>query len=151
MNRKGFTIIELAIVIGILALILAIVGGFISSATARVNITDASTQVVDALRRAQWQTINGQDDADWSVHFTANQIILFKGIIYNPADPDNYITNIESPLTISGISLNGGGSDVIFDDEFGNSTTYGTITITDPVTSESVAVTINQIGSVDAD
>ncbi len=151
MNRRGFTIIELAIVIGILALILGIVGGFISSATARVSVTDVSVQLVDTLRRAQWQTISGQDDSDWGVHLETGSFVLFNGPTYNSSDPDNYIIYMESPVIISSINLNGGGSEALFDGQFGDSSTYGTITLSNPVVEETVVVTINQIGTVDAD
>lgn len=151
MNRKGFTIIELTIVVAILAIILGITGAFISSSTSQGSVEDVAIQLVSDLRRAQWQTINGQDDTDWGVHVESNLFVLFKGTTYNPAEPDNFLTYVEGPVTISDISLNGGGVDVTFDDTFGDTTTYGTITLQSTVSEGQIVITINEIGSVDAD
>lgn len=151
MQTRGFTLVELAIVIGIFAVIIGIVGGFVGASTTKSDLRYAATQALEDTRRAQWQTMSGEDHSAWSVHFDTQQFVLFKGVSYNALDPDNLVTSVESPLTISSISLNGGGNDVLFDHVFGNSSTYGFISFTNAVTGETLTMNINQIGSVDLD
>lgn len=150
-NRFGFTLIELTIIIGILGIIAGITGGFIGAATSNANLGNFSVQGLDTLRRAHWQTMHGNNDDVWSVHFETGQFVLFKGMTYSALASTNIEFPVDSPISITSISLNGSGADVIFDAVTGDSSTYGTVTFTDASTGDSDVITINQVGMIDLD
>ncbi|MFH1711948.1 MAG: prepilin-type N-terminal cleavage/methylation domain-containing protein [Patescibacteria group bacterium] len=151
MNKKGFTLVEIMVVLAILIVMVLIVGAFTSVGTDKGDLLDGATEVKDLIRRAEWQSMHGKNDDNWSVHLETTKAVLFKGISYNASDPDNYEVEIPNSIEISSISLTGGGSDVIFDDEFGNTSTDGLLTISSTNISDTRTININSVGMIDLD
>lgn len=151
MNRNGFTVVEVLIVVAIIAIVLGAAGAFSVLGVSQNQLDDISIQARNILRRAEWQSLNGERDDQWSVHFETSKFVLFKGVTYSAVDPDNVETTFPPSIEIATISLNGGGSDVIFSDEFGNTSTYGTITFQNTASLVTREIEINQAGMIDLD
>ena len=93
--------------------------------------------------------MNGQQDGVWGVYFTSDSFVLFLGPTYIAEADDNIPTVLSSSMTISNISLNGGGTDVLFDDPYGDTDEYGSLLISDVTTSKTKTISINEMGMVD--
>ena len=151
MNQKGFTLVELLTVSFLVLTLTLIALTFAGSTLTRNSLRNTTTEIVDTLRRAQWQTMNGFQDTVYGVHFESGQFVLYQGAVYSAGAATNVVTSVQTPVSISAISLNGGGSDVLFSDPHGETAQYGSVTITDATTETSQTVTINAFGMVDAD
>lgn len=147
MSRRAFTIIEVIVVIGITALLaglsLPISGSFLS----RNELSSESVKITDSLRRARTQSMYGAQDSVWGVHFTSSDYTIFRGSSYNPADSYNNTTSLPGVLSISAITINGGGSDIIFDRVSGTTSTFGTTTISNDA-SEIRTIVVNSAGTI---
>ena len=151
MQPRGFTMIELTLVLALLAIIVGIAGIISSVGTGQNELRNATTDAVDTLRRAREQTMHGRQNDVWGVHFESTAFVFFKGSSYNGSDPTNITTNLNGPVQITGISITGGGNEIIFDDEFGNTSTDGTITFSHSETGESKDVVVNSVGLIEVD
>jgi len=148
-SNEGFTLIEIIVTMTILSMLVVIGALLFSTVTIKGDVLNTATDIKDTLRRAQWQTMLGREDDTWGVHVEATQFTLFKGTSYSVSAPDNVVAIVPNSLSVTGTSLNGGGSDVLFDDEYGDTTTYGTITITSDTSDETATVTINEVGMIE--
>lgn len=149
MNQRGFTLVELLIVIGIFVLTVTVSGIFTSVSKNNRDLNDVSVQMVDTLRRARHQTITGNQDVVWGIHFETDRYVLFQGDTYSSVDPENIEFVLPGSVQISAISLTGGGSEVIFDDKFGNTSTDGTITLQSTNATTTTQIIINSAGLIE--
>lgn len=125
---KGFTIIEVVIVIVILAVLTAMAITSFSGFRQNQLLNSDVNKAISVINEARSKTLSSQDFSQYGVHFEASQIVVFKGATYVASSPDNATSTLSSFIEISGISLNGGGSDVVFQKLTGKTDNYGTIT-----------------------
>jgi len=147
---KGFSLTELLVVLGIIALIMGI------SLTTFINyrkqqaFTKDSESVVEILSQARDQTLSSKNASQYGVHFASTKITLFTGSTYFAGDS----SNIDFPLTstdiILSISLTGGGSDVVFNRLTGETSQNGTIVVDVPSLSLTKTVTIYKTGLIES-
>ncbi len=110
---KGFTLLELLIYVGILALIGGIgLVSFVNSRNVR-DLTNSGQQVISILRLTQTKTLAGEDNSSWGVILEASGYILFRGTTYASASFTQSF-NLPSNIEITNISLAGGGQEVVF-------------------------------------
>ena len=128
-NMKGFTVIEIAIVIVILAVLAAMAVVSFSGFRQNQILNSDANKVVSIINEARSKTLSSQNFSQYGVHFEAAKIVLFKGVSYSVSGSDNATTTLSNILEISGISLAGGGSDVVFQKITGKTDNYGAITI----------------------
>lgn len=127
-NKKGIGFLEVIIVIAILGIITAIAVPQFAGIKKTQSLKNAGEDIISTLYKAKTQTLASLDSSEYGVYFEANQIILFKGKVYVPNDPNNKGVAITSPVTISDISL-GGGAELYFNKLTGAPNHTGTITI----------------------
>lgn len=132
---NGFTLIEIIIAIGVMAIIGTTLFIGFSKATESADLKTSAFKVVDALQFARTRTIASLASSQYGVHFEQTQYVLFRGATYDSLDPDNIIYPLSPRVEIAGITLAGGGSDVVFDRITGKTTHNGSVTVrlvTDP-------------------
>lgn len=148
MRAFGFTLLELLIVLGILAVVAVASAPFLASSISRNDLQTSTWKLVDDLRRAQTQAMAGHTNSAWGVHVQTDRHVFFRGTTYNISDPDNIVTMLPGTITISNISLNGGSSDIRFTKIRGNTNDYGTLTLLDSNSNETTTITINSAGHI---
>lgn len=82
--RKGFTLLELILVLGIMIVVAAVVFANLAGRRSEVDLTSTTQQVATLLRQAQSDAVEQKSDAAWGVHFsnatdTAPFYALFSG------------------------------------------------------------------------
>ncbi len=126
--NTGFTIIETLIALVIISLLSGIVSlsfsAFKNNATLEKNVADAKS----ILEEARSLSISDKADSTYSIHVQSNGLIRFNGSTYSASSSLNVPLYFTS-ATIDSISLNGGGSDIIFQKITGATDTYGTFRI----------------------
>lgn len=68
--KKGFTLIELIIVFGIMLAITAVIFASLGTRKVDTDLTSTTQQVATLLREAQSDAMNQEGDVPWGVHFS---------------------------------------------------------------------------------
>lgn len=150
----GFTLIEIIVAIGVMAIIGSTLFIGFSKATESADLKTSAFKVVDALQFARTRTIASLASSQYGVHFEQTQYVLFRGATYDALDPDNIVYPLSSRVEIADITLAGGGSDVIFDRITGKTVHNGTVTvrlITDPLKLKIIEISTTGRSDVSAD
>lgn len=149
-RRAGFTIIELLVVLGILAVITVVISPFLSTSVGKNELVSRTWELTGALRQAQFNSVTAHTNSSWGVHVQTDRFVLFRGTAYNVSDPDNVITMLPSIITLT-MALNGGVADARFSKIRGETNDYGTITLTDSTSNEARTITITAVGVISHD
>lgn len=140
---------EVLIVIGIMGILLVISVSTFSLFNKTQALDKDADLVVESLEEARSQTLSSQNASQYGVHFSANKITIFSGTTYSSSNSSNRDFLLASTDTIFSTTLNGGGSDVIFNRLTGETSQYGTVVISSPTTSRTRTVTIHKTGVIE--
>ncbi len=130
---RGFTLIELIIVVAILLIVGAIaIPGIISLQNAP-ELNNAAEEIIGALRTAQNQTLSSFENSQYGVYFdlttSPHQYILFKGSSYalrSIASDRTY----KVPSDVEFYQVNtGGGGQIVFDKLTGATANVGNVSL----------------------
>jgi prepilin-type N-terminal cleavage/methylation domain-containing protein len=145
--KKGFSVLEILIVVGIIGVLVAIILFQFGDFRYGQVLKTETEKVITVLQDARNRTLASVDDSRYGVHVDTDQITLFKGASYSVGDPNNEIVPVDELLEIGEISLNGGGSDIVFQKLTGKTDDYGTFALILSVDSTSSStVTVSPIG-----
>lgn len=87
-------------------------------------------QIVSLIYAARTNTIASKDAAQYGIHFESGRVVLFKGTAFTEPNANNKELALPPSIEISAISLNGGGTDIVFDRLVGTTAQFGTIVLT---------------------
>jgi Tfp pilus assembly protein FimT len=127
MNR-GVSALEILIAISIATALTIFVVSTFSGFKSNQELNSSVEIGISLLQDARSKTLSSKDASQYGVHFELGKAVLFKGTVYSAVDPNNDDVLISQNVEISGISLQGGGSEVIFKRLTGETDQYGTIT-----------------------
>ncbi|MCH7828739.1 prepilin-type N-terminal cleavage/methylation domain-containing protein [Patescibacteria group bacterium] len=147
MKQRGFTLIEILVVVGIIVLFLGLSIPQLRSFQQVSYLENTGKEVVATLRLAKSRTLASEGALQYGVYFdtlsTPNQYTLFQGSSYAARDPaEDQVTELSKTIEISVISL-GGGNEVVFLRLTGQASVQGTITfrrIADPTYTKTVSI-----------
>ncbi len=151
--KKGFTFIELILVVTILGLIVVFSSVVFTNQQSQISLESSILEVNSAIRESQNKSISqSQDtfgDANYGVYFTSGSFTVFKGNSYSAGNTTNFTQNFGSGIRLATINLP--SSQLIFDRISGRLTTYSEVqnsivfSTFDNVTK---TVTINPYGAI---
>lgn len=142
--KKGFTIIELIMVISIVAILGAIMMPMSTNLLVRQQLRTKTNELVTALRTAQINTLAGKQADQWGVRLENNQIIMFKGSSWtSPGTSFDHYYDLPGTITPSPTP-----TEIVFGKLTGNPSNTITITLTNRL-GEVKNISINPIGTVD--
>jgi len=145
--KKGFTLIELVIVIGILGFLILGSLTVITLFTGQVNLNITSQQILSTLQLSRDRTLASANETQHGVHFETTKYVLFEGATYDSMDPDNKEYDL-SGVEIYEINITG-GSNVVFDRIRGTTANSGNVKIRlTEDTSKTDTILVNSSGSV---
>lgn len=134
------------VVVGMMAIIVSIGAMSLRYTQINTHMSVAVVKVKDALNQAQARTLNGRQT---TVYFEADRFTVFNGIIFNPADPDNEETVLDSGLSFSAVNFPSGlvTYDAVtgYPDNFAAS--YNVI-LTETRSGASKTISINELGVI---
>ena len=131
-NKKGFTVIEILIVISVLGLLSLITLGFFVDYRRSQGTTQDVELISSLLYKARSDAVSSNGSSDYGVHFASSTATTFKGTTYNALDVNNQTFSLTSGNFLSIISLTSGGRDVVFNKLTGEAIQSGSLTLTDP-------------------
>ncbi len=124
----GFTLIEILIVVSLFVVMSAIVAISLSRYTQTQALAGVAVAIVSSLEDARSRTLSSRGGSQYGVHLEDGSLTLFKGETYAAGNADNEVTPLDPRAHIT-LSINGGGSDVVFERLSGETNDYGTITV----------------------
>lgn len=143
--KKGFTLIELSLVVAMIVLIGGISAPVYQNFQVRNNTDLAVEDTVHSLRRAQILSQSGEGDSSWGVYVATGNITIFKGASFSGRDASfDEVFEFPSNMTASGTS------EVVYSKMYGKP--QGTFPITITLTSlsgDSRDIFINSSGMVE--
>lgn len=126
---RGFTLIELVVVIAISVLLVLVTISFFSSFRNSQVLQGETSQALSILNKAQSYTLNSKSDSEYGVRVNGDQLILFKGLAFASSSPTNEAYVLHSAVQISSTTLSGGGNDIIFDRLTGDTSNDGSFVL----------------------
>jgi prepilin-type N-terminal cleavage/methylation domain-containing protein len=142
MRERGFTLIEMLLSVGIIALLAGLSLPVYQSFHTRNELDITTQSLTNALRRAQVYARSGFGDSGWGVSVQSGAVTLFKGSTFVSRDTSYDEITIVSPTTsVSGLS------EVLFSKLSGAPSTTGSVTLTN-TNNEARTVTLNAKGMV---
>lgn len=153
-HRKslGFTLIEVMVAVAIFSIIagtaFSVSASFLTDSQRISNVN----LIVQHLRLAQMRAISEYRKSAWGMHLeeTPVSFSIFRGSSYAVRDPAfDTVVELPSSLSFSNISLQGGGADIVFERMTGQTSNYGTFTLSDNNEND-VLISVNVAGVIDS-
>jgi prepilin-type N-terminal cleavage/methylation domain-containing protein len=148
MLNKGFTIVELLVVMGIFAIIASLTTLSLSNSQHSSYLNTSVSTLVTDLKRQQLKAMIGDTEgrlvrSPYGIHFESARYTLFHDT-YSATDAENFIVNLDGTLNFTTLG------DVNFAKGSGESSGLSTITIRDSVTGKQKSLTLNLLGVISA-
>ena len=148
-DGRGVTLIEVVLVVAIMAVLAALSFSALRMLNATRALEGEAARVAAELQKARSLTISSKNNAQFGVHIQSSQVTLFQGTTFVVGSSTNSVLGINPLITISAISLAGGGSDVIFQRLTGKTAYGGTLTLSRRGSSAIKTITIYATGLVE--
>lgn len=104
-KQGAFTMVELILVMGLFALLLAMTLPLLGNFQQRQQTQVLGSDVVEILRRAQHRSITGEDGQTWGVYVSSGSLTLYAGASYLARDiAQDEVRVIPLPTVVSGLS-----------------------------------------------
>lgn len=130
--NKGFTFIELVIIVAMIGILVAIIIPTLSKFKDQQSLKNTTDDVVSLLNQARSDTLGSLGSTNYSVYFESNKATYFVGSTYSSSATTNKVVNFSDVAdvpVVDGLSLAGGGNIVTFNRLTGDTANYGTIKI----------------------
>lgn len=110
--RMGFTLVEILIVLGVIAVLASFTGLNLVGIYHQRNLNNYSLKIVYILRAARDKSINQENASGWGVHFdnSSSSFALFQGSSYNSGIVYQYIRLSSDVQFVAPAS----GQDIVF-------------------------------------
>lgn len=139
-NRKGFTFIEVLLVIMLIALILGISIPVSTNFFQQDNRSYDAQVITSALRHARLKAQAGEYDSNWGIYITVPSTTIFSGNSYATRD-----SQYDQDIPFSTASTITGDNEIVFSKRSGN-TTPASIDISS--NSQTITITVNNRGII---
>jgi prepilin-type N-terminal cleavage/methylation domain-containing protein len=147
--KKGYTLLEVLIVISIIGIVASIIISGFREMQFRHELDLNAEKVVEIIREARSRTLSSQNASQYGVHIGTTDLTTFVGTAYVAGTATNVKYNLTGTDTIIAVTLTGGGSDIVFRRLSGETAQDGTITISSSNTGATRVVTVYKTGLVE--
>ena len=148
--KKGLTIIEIMIAIGISIILLSIVGLPFKRMNETQVLSKETANIMGVLNNVRSMSVSSKGGTSHGAHLSTTEVVIFSGDAYLPGDPNNISVPLNSQVNISGVSLAGGVSDIVFDQLTGETSSTGTLTLSLVASStQTKIITVRATGLID--
>ena len=150
--QKGFTLVELLVVMGIIATLIGLSTVSLLRTQHNATVSSAVDQLVSDLRVQQTKAMTGSKDTtgnsnSYGIHINANSYTLFQGIT-DPGDATNFAVNLEGITFTTNLPSNIN----VFARQSGRFSNYVsgtyTITVANSYGTEQKILTVNKYGVI---
>ena len=156
MNPKsGFTLVEILIILGILAILFTITSLNLSSTIPKNALDGAVSALVSDLKQQQLYALTGasigqNSSSDYGIYFSGSKYTIFHGSTFNANDSSNF----EVAFDDLNFSYNGLGSVIVFSKNNGEIKNFqpdaNTIQISSTSVDKTKSIIINKYGVIES-
>jgi prepilin-type N-terminal cleavage/methylation domain-containing protein len=114
LDKSGFTLLELLLVIGILVVIAGISTDFYGNFVSSVQLEDNAKTIIYDLRNTRDKAMNGQNDLNWGIHFVDSVNDYYEIFPTSNGYSERVLSQVTTNYLNNGISLQTVPSDIIF-------------------------------------
>ncbi len=103
-NERGFTMIEILLVMAIIAIVTTFSAVFYSRFLTQNAVANAADQVAGQIQKARIYAMSGKQNSNWGVSFTSPILTLYSGASYaarNPSLDEKF--RINSNVSVTGL------------------------------------------------
>lgn len=149
--RKGFTLPELIVVMGILAILFGFIIVNIAGIQRRVALDTTMTKFISDLKSQQVKAMGGIIETPITSHYglflDSNRYILFQGSVFDPLDSSNFVIDLDFNIQITPSQA------IIFQPRSGEINGYdsgfaSTIVFENTTVGQTLSLTINRYGVI---
>ena len=127
--KKGFTLIEVIIVTAVILVVSSIILRSYARFNSAITIRSEVGRITSIIYKAKSDSMAGLGDTQHGVHFESDRAVAFRGDTYTVGLPDNEEHPLQENVSISNISLSGGGNNIVFDRLTGTTLNAGSILV----------------------
>jgi Tfp pilus assembly protein FimT len=140
--------LEVVVAIAIITLISVIVYAPFNDFRAQKTLDASVEKILSAFSQAHLDTISSKDNMQYGVHIAAGEVVYYVGPTYATGTATNLVFVLHPGIEIYDISLNGGGSDVLYQRLTGSTDQNGTFKLHPKGRIDTIAtITINRTGA----
>jgi len=148
MKNKAFTVVEILLVLGLFVTFLGLSVLYTEFSQVRSDLNAQVATFVSYARFQESQAASGKEEQSYGIHLSTDAYTLFDGTSYSVGVSTNTVLELPPTLQIRNISLNGGGSDLIFTPPQGRTSTYGTLDFYSTTLKKTITITLDALGSL---
>ena len=146
--QKGFTLVELAVVTGIIVTLLGFITVNLVRSQQMVSLTSVEEILLADLKQQQLKAMIGDTEGrptpdSYGIHFDPNRYVTFHSSTYSSSDTSNSAINLESNM-----QFNSPGFNIIFSKLSGEIPTATIIELKDNTNSKLKRIYLNIYGTV---
>lgn len=139
-RQRGFTLLEMLLSISLFSIIVLISIPPLVSLTSSSSLADSDAVVIELMRSAQLNAINGVNDSRWGVFISADEVVQFSGDSYGSRD-----VNYDVVIPLSFVDSVGGTTEFVFEKN-GDPVSGGVVTLFS--LGETLQITVNDYGGI---
>lgn len=124
--KKGFTITEVIVSVSIMIVLLGTILFIFKDDNEGVLKKEAES-LISLLNEAKSLSMSSKEALKYGVHIESSRAIIFSGEQYVSGGPNQKFHYFNSNIGVQNISLNGGGSQILFERLSGITENYGSI------------------------
>jgi len=152
---RGYTLIELMIVVGIVGILLSLITINLSRTQSKTSVASVTSEVVAAMKEQQVKAMVGDTEGTasssrYGIRFETNSYVLFRGSSYSASDPSNVIVVTDPTIQFTNILFP--DSTIIFEKISGEIVGYSSgqdaFTIRHTESNDQNVVELNKLGVV---
>jgi prepilin-type N-terminal cleavage/methylation domain-containing protein len=152
-NQKGFTLIEIVLVVMLLGILIAISTQIVQFNLPHIALDTLSQQVISDIKNQQMTAISGvtpQSGAyvDYSIRFEEHRYIMYPGLVYQENNPENTVVILDDGYVFSDITFPSGELSFsrLSGDVRNYSSAQNSVSIMFSQTNEKRVITVNKRG-----
>lgn len=146
-NKKGYTLIEVILVVGLLAIAAGVVTLLFLSVESNNQREIIVNEIVTTLRKNQSLAMFGQNQSEFGVHFESSKYIEFPGTTYVVNNPENIEHQVPAGTFIENIEF-GDGVDIYFKRVTGEANIAGSLEVRVRGLASVKQIIVNKLGTV---
>lgn len=128
-NNTGFTLVEILISLFVLAILSSFLWGGLKASRDNQGLSTGVETVLSALSEARTKTTSSEGDNQFGVYLDSGRVVIFQGTTFTEPNSLNREFKLDAVVAISSTALSVSTSTIIFQKITGETTNYGTITI----------------------
>lgn len=149
MKKNAFTLLEVLVGVALLGIVFGLVLLYSQVSVVRTDLNAQVDTFVSYARLSQSYAASGKDGSSHGIYLENDSYTIFTGSSYNALSSTNTVVELPPTLEIQNISLNGGGTTILFTGPKGATDNYGSLDFVSNTINKTVTVTLDARGTLD--